>query len=71
MPRARQANVAAQQMGDPPDLDEDEQVRQRVTRGELVRLPPGEAPVRDHVVAELRARIAAPKPPLAKKAAGA
>jgi hypothetical protein len=57
-------------MGVAVEVDEDEEVRKRIASGELVPHPKGDPPVRDHIVAQLRARMSAPRPPLAKKAAG-
>jgi hypothetical protein len=65
--RARKVNVAACRVESAPELDEEDDVRRRIASGELVRLPPGEAPVREHVLAQLRARLAAPRVPLPKK----
>jgi hypothetical protein len=50
-------------------LDDDE-VRSRVARGELVRAPAfGEPPIDPHALAALRARVAAYKPPRRRKVA--
>ena len=62
MPRARKADVAACQMGEPVVVDEEEAVRARIASGELVPFPGGEPPVREHIVAQLRARMASPRP---------
>jgi hypothetical protein len=48
-------------MAEPPDLDSEEDVRRRVATGELVKHAAGTTPVRDHVVAQLRAHMARPR----------
>jgi hypothetical protein len=63
MARARKADVAAAQMGPSAELDDEEDVRRRIASGELVRhVSHGAPPVRDHIVAQLRAQVSAPKP---------
>lgn len=60
----RAAASTAQQITQPAEVEDDEVVRRRVASGELVPLPRwGEPPVRDHVVAEMRAKLAQPARP--------
>jgi hypothetical protein len=55
-------DVAEQRIGETADLEDEERVRQRIAAGELVRFHGGEPPVREHIMAQLRARLAAPRP---------
>lgn len=55
-------DVAEQRIGQTADLEDEESVRRRIAAGELVPFPGGEPPVREHIVAQLRARMASPRP---------
>jgi hypothetical protein len=55
-------DVASQQMAEAAGVEDDDVVRQRIATGELVPFPGGEPPVREHIMAQLRARMAAPRP---------
>jgi hypothetical protein len=67
--RRRTKDVAAHEVSVAADVVDDEIVRQRIASGELRPLPKwGDPPVRDHVMAQLRARMNAPRPPKAKAA---
>jgi hypothetical protein len=58
---ARRVSVAAFHVAEPPDLDSEDDVRRRMATGELVKHAPGTTPVREHVVAQLRAHMAKPR----------
>jgi hypothetical protein len=54
-------SVSAHHVAEPAALDSEAEVQRRMTTGELVRHAPGSTPVREHVVAQLRAHMARPR----------
>lgn len=61
---AKAEAVASRRVCEPAEIEDDAAVRARVASGELVPLPQwGEPPVREHVVAQLRANVARPRTP--------
>lgn len=62
MKRSPSKAEAPQPVCEPAIVEDDDAVRARVARGELVPLPKwGEPPVREHVLAQLRANVTRPR----------